>query len=874
MKKTITRIARCGALGVLGVVLWACSPNASPGDKTGVRQDHLYTSTSQTSIHSGYATVSWDIGSGTPFAGVFGDNRNSGTGNYRADIGYVLNGVAYIRVAKQVNYPGEFYSGVLQCSGGTSNNVVAVGDFNGDGRDDLVFHENDVFKIFYVTLDQNNQLTCPSVPSATYTWGTSSTSTKTVFAGDFDGNGYADLALYNSANSTWYVRFNDSSGTPTFSSSNQISQEWRVWSGFGKRPFVGDWDGDGRTDIGDFYEPSNYWYFKYSYIGMKYTQTVTYVDQGTYFGAENRGTWGSNVGDIFAADWDGDGHSDIGYYDASSKQFVLATITTPTGRESTGCSLSWSDYHEDRCDPHYYCATFGNCELKSPAGYIQTASNDQEQCAISWATEDSDHCGNDENRCVRRAQPQSCATTDYVQGCRPDETCHASFPSYPDGTCYDPDNFTYGTCGAKFDAGAECRIDRDCKSDRCEDKKCRDCSSNSDCASYQACKDRICTDKKGVGGSLCDFADQCFSGVCHLGICRECDGITQNMGECNGSYEFCSLTGYNCVDKKQGGAYCSSYHECLSNSCLGAYGVGVCVGNGSTANRPSKTGTYKIKTKNGKCLDTTSDVNDLVQYACEVGKKTQEFELRRVEDKNDNDVYEIRHLHSSKCVDVSGGSSDMKANVIMYACGSSDNQRFYLKPDTSTSDPDDYVLEAKHSRMCLDLYKGSSDEGTNIQQWYCTGGSPQSFKLVPLKVQVLTSTGTPAKCVDIQGSGTNLIQYTCHGGANQAFEFVWSWSKYFEIHHPDTSRCWDGEGNSTANGTNLAVYGCHGGDNQLFYRVWDTSTSDPYDFILKYKRNADLCVDVHGGGNDNKANMNVWTCNGGAAQRFTLQGLN
>ncbi|TDV57494.1 RICIN domain-containing protein [Actinophytocola oryzae] len=78
--------------------------------------------------------------------------------------------------------------------------------------------------------------------------------------------------------------------------------------------------------------------------------------------------------------------------------------------------------------------------------------------------------------------------------------------------------------------------------------------------------------------------------------------------------------------------------------------------------------------------------------------------------------------------------------------------------------------------------------------------------------------------------------------------------------NPQSNRCMDVSGVSTAEGAQIHLWDCHGGTNQRWTR---TASGE----VRVY---GNRCLDVNGNGTANGTKIQIWTCNNSAAQHFTF----
>ncbi len=131
---------------------------------------------------------------------------------------------------------------------GTGTKYVSTGDFNGDGRADLaLFYSYGGSHVSVFTLNGNadgslggfkQQWNAPQ-------WGGG---TQSMTAGDFNGDGKSDLALFYSYGGSHVAVFTLDGG--------KIAQRWNAphWGGGTKFVQAGNFAGDGKTDLTLFYD--------------------------------------------------------------------------------------------------------------------------------------------------------------------------------------------------------------------------------------------------------------------------------------------------------------------------------------------------------------------------------------------------------------------------------------------------------------------------------------------------------------------------------------------------------------------------------------------------------------------------------------------
>jgi hypothetical protein len=184
---------------------------------------------------------------------------------------------------------------------------VMVGDFDNDGQDDIVGQFASAGD-WWVALAQDTG------DFSNERWGrwTTSVDWLDVAVGDFDGDGYADLAgRVASTGELWVTK---STGTGF---SNERWGRWNAGEDTWINVLVGDFNDDGRDDIAGRVATSGDWW------------VAVAKDTGDGFTNERWGRWSVSVSwlDVQVGDFNSDGYADIVGRVASNGEWWVASST-------------------------------------------------------------------------------------------------------------------------------------------------------------------------------------------------------------------------------------------------------------------------------------------------------------------------------------------------------------------------------------------------------------------------------------------------------------------------------------------------------------------------------------------------------------------
>jgi murein DD-endopeptidase MepM/ murein hydrolase activator NlpD len=202
------------------------------------------------------------------------------------------------------NGNGQYNGGAVDAAYlfGSTGDQPILGDWTGDGRTKIgVWRSSNA--TFYLDRDGNGRYDGPTIDSAT-SFGIGS---DMPLVGDWNGDGKTDIGVWRSSNYTFYL---DKSGNGRY---DGAAIDSATSFGIGSdKPILGDWTGDGKTKIGVWRSSNATFYLDKSGNG-RYDGPA--VDSATIFGISSDTP--------ILGDWTGDGKTKIGVWRSNGALFLL-----------------------------------------------------------------------------------------------------------------------------------------------------------------------------------------------------------------------------------------------------------------------------------------------------------------------------------------------------------------------------------------------------------------------------------------------------------------------------------------------------------------------------------------------------------------------
>ena len=233
------------------------------------------------------ALQAWTATADQPWIAVGGGANGMGNGTVTFDVQANAGGARAGTITVSLGGLTRTFT-VNQWPAATMPGVSADGDFDGDGWADLAMF-NPTSAIWRVWFGTGAQWT--------FQWGSAG---MVPVPADYNGDGLLDFGLYQPSSGTWFVL--ESGG-----------RSRKVQFGWGPTvPVPGDYDGDGKADLAIFNPASGMWYILASAAGGYAAQ------------------WGWPGVVPVPADYDGDGAVDLGIYTPASGNWSILQSASGT----------------------------------------------------------------------------------------------------------------------------------------------------------------------------------------------------------------------------------------------------------------------------------------------------------------------------------------------------------------------------------------------------------------------------------------------------------------------------------------------------------------------------------------------------------------
>ncbi|MDB5432691.1 MAG: pilin protein MshA [Caulobacter sp.] len=203
--------------------------------------------------------------------------------------------------------------------------VPQAGDFNGDGRADILFRNTNTGEVYV----WNSQTGSAAVNFLGQSLGAIGADWSIKGVGDFNGDGRADV-LWRSDAGDVYVWLDSSTGAPAMTGQT-ISSVGNDWTILG----LGDFNGDGRDDV--------LWRHTDGELYVWNSQTGS---AAVNFLGQSLGAVGLDWSVAAIGDYDGDGRADVLFRNADGRVYLWNSDDTgPVGFVGQGLGTTATDWH-------------------------------------------------------------------------------------------------------------------------------------------------------------------------------------------------------------------------------------------------------------------------------------------------------------------------------------------------------------------------------------------------------------------------------------------------------------------------------------------------------------------------------------------------
>ncbi len=236
--------------------------------------------------------------------------------------------------------------------------------------------------------------------------------------------------------------------------------------------------------------------------------------------------------------------------------------------------------------------------------------------------------------------------------------------------------------------------------------------------------------------------------------------------------------------------------------------------------------------------------------------------------RNTSGGYTIISRTNHLALDVKGANPSNGTQVQTYTPNGTDAQNFTLKPVETLISEGIYQISPNHTSKVLDIDGGSRSGGANLQLWSSYGTTAQRFSVHATGVQNEFTIEALCSGLYLTQTDANVDQRPAIGTANQLWQAVPSSSGGLSLINKGSGLALDVAGASTADGANVRVYEPNGTPAQSFVFSKTSPIGDGTFFIGAANG---LVLDVSNGSESDGANIQVWKNNNTGAQKWNIR---
>ncbi|MEU8272176.1 RICIN domain-containing protein [Sphaerisporangium sp. NPDC049002] len=179
------------------------------------------------------------------------------------------------------------------------------------------------------------------------------------------------------------------------------------------------------------------------------------------------------------------------------------------------------------------------------------------------------------------------------------------------------------------------------------------------------------------------------------------------------------------------------------------------------------------------------------------------------------------------------------------------------------------AILAALATIALSLVTPPGASAATVPSLEATTTSALAAAAVPTGWTTVVNKGN-GKCVDARAAGsangTAVQQYACNGSGAQLWQLQATSGGYYRVNsNLNAAQAWDVTNVSTADNAPIQLWSYSGGNNQQWQPVEEAGGS--YHFV---NRNSGKCLDVPAASTADSVQLVQYTCNGTAAQSFTM----